>query len=298
MSSTIYRSASLAPVINLAAERTRRRNGGAAAADVGDTLMVRIVLVSDDTVYRWVGIDERATIRECCTVVETVFGIDELRATEDGTDAVRAEADVACELREVLDAPGEATAFTWGLWQFGMQLADVYPRDESTPPAVCVAGSGSFGDARFDIGRVNAQLLGTERVKDLASLVRDDVRDVLERASTHDFLPLIHALGVERAVSPGEMPVVARARLARLPVEADPRARDAFWASVLAAACCGDAASTDSITESIMQALRAADLSAAEVRQLCAASLADLDALTANLSLPERLDVYRDLIRG
>ena len=88
MSSTIYRSASLAPVINLAAERTRRRNGGAAAADVGDTLMVRIVLVSDDTVYRWVGIDERATIRECCTVVETVFGIDELRATEDGLSLI------------------------------------------------------------------------------------------------------------------------------------------------------------------------------------------------------------------
>lgn len=282
MSSTLYQSDHLAPVISLRAARAQR----SAQADPGDTLMVRLVLVSDDAVYRWVGIHEHTTIKECRGVVATVFGIE---------GEVGAEAADSLELGEVLRTTGDATSFAWGLWQFGAQLADVYPRDRSTPPSVCVAGSGAFGDRPFDIGRVNAQLLGAERARRLEQLVRADAREVIGRASTHDFVPLIQALGVDRDTGAR---AGSAAALARLPLEDEPRARDAFWACVLADACCADDAVTDRLTESIMESLGWRGMGAAEVRACCAASLARLDALAADLPLAGRLDVYRDLLRG
>ena len=289
MSSTLYRSDYLAPVINLTAARARQRATG--DPDVGDTLMVRCALVSDDEVYRWVGIHEHTTIKECRVVVATIFGID----AEAGV--VGAEAVDALELNEVLRAPGDATSFSYGLWQFGMQLADVYARDESTPPSVCVAGTGSFGDTEFDIAKVNAQLLGVERVKELEALVREDAREVIGRATSHDFVPLIQALGVA-AGTVGPAARVDPERLAALPVETKPQERDAFWATTLAAACCADEVTTSWLTESIMRSLGWEDLDAGQIRQLCASSLAQLDEISADMGVLESLDVYRDLLRG
>lgn len=281
MSSTLYRSASIAPVISLAAARERKR-----ADDTGATLMVRLHLIEDDAVYRWVGIDERTPISDCRRVVATVFAI------EDGT--VGADASGERELREVLTRTGDATVFSYGLWQFGMQLADVYARDDSTPPSVCVAGSGSFGGREFNIAQVNAELMGAQRVRELRSLVREDVREVIGRATTHDFVPLIQALGVERGAAPGADP----ARLATLPLEADQAGRDAFWSCVLAAACCANEATTEWLAESIMASLGWPDLAIGEIRALCGDSLAVLNTLAAGMSVEERLDIYRDLLRG
>ena len=284
MSSTIYEADHLAPVINLTAARAARDERG--SADVGATLLVRCALVSDDAVYRWVGIHEHTTIDECRRVIATVFAID---------GEVAAEADGALELREVLRAPGEATSFTWGLWRIAAQLADVYPRDESTPPSVCVAGVGRFGGTPFNIGEVNAQLLGSEQVAGLTELVRDDARAVLRRAHTHDFLPLIRALGVNRDTGP--LPVDRRV-LAELPREVEPKARDAFWATVLADACCAAPDVTCDISESIMRSLGWEGVGAAEMTRLAAESLGELEALAVDASVPERLDIYRDLLRG
>lgn len=290
MSSTMYRAEHLAPVISLDAARAGRRGGVA----VGDTLMVRCSLVSDDAVYRWVGIHESTTIAECCDTVATVFNID---------GQVGAEADPGLLLGDVLPAAGATTTFRWGLWRVEMQLADVYPRDESTPPSVCVAGSGTFGERPFDIAAVNARLLGAERAKQLELLLREDVRDVVGRAASHDFLPLIQALGMERGVDrragvgAGEGESV-RARLVDLPLEREPRSRDAFWACVLADACFADDAATRRLTESIMRSLGWGDLDAEEIRSLCAASLVELAGLTAGQPLARRLDLYRDLLRG
>ena len=44
----------------------------------GVTLLVRVGLVSDEVVYRWVGIDEDATIADCCEIVGEVFGVEEV----------------------------------------------------------------------------------------------------------------------------------------------------------------------------------------------------------------------------
>lgn len=288
MSSTIYRSDHVAPVISLSDARRQR----AGESSVDGTLMVRCVLLAEDTVCRWVGIHESTTVDECRNVVATVFGID------DRSDRVRAEADAHLELGEVLDRPGASTRFTWGLWTFHMQLADVYTRDESTPASICVAGSGSFGGAAFNIREVNARLLGVERVAGLEELVRPDARDLLRRASSHDFVPLIQALGIERALLADAPLHHPSPILQSLPLEQDPQARDAFWSVVLASACCVDEEITAELMESIMRSLGWGGLSASEIRGLCAASLRQLDSLCADLPLPARLDVYRDLLRG
>lgn len=287
MSSTIYRAEHVAPVVSLDAVRARR--GGAAGA--GATLMVRCGLVSDDMVYRWVGIHEHTRIAECCETVATVFGIE---------GRVGSEADPALKLADVLRRPGDSTTFHWGLWEFDMQLDDVYPRDESTPPSVCVAGSGTFGPRPFDIGAVNARLLGAERARRLEELVREDAREVIGRAASHDFLPLIQALGVERGAGASGVRAAGarRLRLATLPLETEPRRRDAFWACVLADACFADEAVTDQLTESIMGALGWGELRAAQIRALCADSLAELAELAEGLPMARRLDLYRDLLRG
>lgn len=282
MSSTIWRADSLAPVISLTAAR--------GDSGVGDTLMVRCSLVSDDSVYRWVGIHEHSLIDESRLTIATIFALNRL----DSTQPVMAAADGSLELRDVLRNCGDSTTFTWGLWQFDMQLADIYHRDASTPPSVCVAGAGTFGGQPFDIREINAQLIGVERAKELEELVRDDAREIISRATTHDFLPLIQALGVERDTGASANAPL----LAGLPVEAEPKARDAFWATVLARACCADEPTTAWLAESIMSSLGWEDMAAGDICALCADSLAQLDNVTADLPLSERLDVYRELLRG
>ena len=260
MSSTLYRADHLAPVIRL----TERRAGA--------TLLVRVGLVSDEVVYRWVGIDEDATIADCCEIVGEVFGVEEV-----GADAPQERL-----LCDVLKSPGDSTHFSHGLWSFEMQLANVYPRDESTPPSVCVAGSGSFGPHSFDIGAVNARLMGEVEVPGL----RAEVREFMARARGHDFAPLLQALDV----GAGE-------RIEALPVETGRVERDAFWSLVFALTCCAGA-ETAHIAESIFASLGHEELGIGEIRGLCAESLASLDEIGGERTPAEMLDIYRQLMRG
>lgn len=260
MSSTLYRSDHLAPVIRLEDRRA------------GATLLVRVGLVSDEVVYRWVGIDEHATIADCCEIVGEVFGIEDV-----GADAPQERL-----LCDVLQSPGQSTHFSKGLWSFEMQLANVYPRDESTPPSVCVAGSGSFGPVPFDIVDVNARLMGEVQLPGL----RAEVREFMDRAGGHDFAPLLQALDV------GTGP-----RLEHLPVERDRRARDAFWSLVFALTCCAGE-ETAQIAESIYASLGHEPLPIDDLRSLCPESLSQLDDIGGERSAAEMLDIYRQLMRG
>ena len=255
MSSTLYRSDHLAPVIRLVDRRA------------GATLLVRVGLVSDEVVYRWVGIDESTTIAECCRVVGEVFGIHDV-----GADAAQEQL-----LADVLNVAGDSTHFSKGLWSFEMQLADIYPRDESTPPSVCVAGSGSFGGVPFDIAEVNARLA--------VSGLRPEVREFMARARGHDFAPLMHALDVGTGK-----------RITALPVEGDALARDAFWSLVFALTCCAGE-ETAQIAQSIFASLGHEE-SYGEMRSRCAESLARLDAAAGERSQAAMLEIYRQLMRG
>mgnify|MGYP006961970632 CR=1 FL=1 len=232
------------------------------------TLLVRVGLVSDEVVYRWVGIDEHTTIADCCHIVGDVFGI----------EGVGADAPQERLLHDVLRSPGQSTHFSHGLWSFEMQLADIYPRDESTPPSVCVAGSGSFAGMPFDIAEVNARLgVGG---------LRPEVRQFMARASGYDFAPLLQALNVG-----------AGPRLATLPVETSQVERDAFWSVVFALTCCAGEEAAET-AEHIFASLGHQPRTIAQIRALCPESLHALADIGGERSPAEMLDIYRQLMRG
>ena len=118
-------------------------------------LMVRCFLLSDDTVYRWIGLPQHTTVAECRRIVATVFDID----GEVGTDT-----DGGLLLRDALRHPGDTLHFHWGLWEFQMQLAEIHLGDSDDAAAMCVAGAGEFGPHPFDLRAVNAELLALSGV--------------------------------------------------------------------------------------------------------------------------------------
>ena len=281
MSSTIYQGEHLAPVIEL--EKARKRKGEHAAAS---TLMVRCAVASDEEIYRWVGLDAHATIAECRDIVRTVFNVaGDVGSTEDPE----------AEIGDILRERGDITHFHWGLWVFEMQLDQIYPRDASAPPSVCIAAAGEFGGAEFDIYTTNAALMGFDRADRLLASVRPEVRSVLGRAKVHDFLPLLHALEVDGEVGAGTWDVD---KLKALPCESDQRGRDAFWSVVLARACFTTSSGTDQLIQSLAHSLGYGHHDADTIRSWCAESLAQLREIVGTAAPIEMLDVFAELIRG
>ena len=66
---------------------------------------------------------------------------------------------------------------------------------------------------------------------------------------------------------------------------------------MFALTCCAGG-ETAHIAESIFASLGHGDLGIGEIRALCADSLAELDAIGAERTPAEMLDVYRQLMRG
>ncbi|PAT14090.1 hypothetical protein CKJ84_10375 [Corynebacterium sp. NML 120412] len=253
MGSTLY-SEHLAPVIQLSP---------------GATFMVRVALASDEEVYRWVGLDSTTTIDECREIIAALFGIEEKVGTpEQGM------------LIDVLSSPGDTATFTWGLWQFTMQLADIYPGTSDGP--VCVAGEGAFGGADLDLDAVRQQLA--------ASQLRPEVREVIHRAESFDFVPLL------QVIADGEpsLPAQERARLAALLPESAGKTSDAFWVHVLVMACFADEPTTRKLALGLMRALGWEDTDADEVFTLSCAG----QAFVGDLSAVDRLEILRELLHG
>ena len=251
MGSTLY-TEHVAPVIQLSP---------------GATLMVRVALTSDDEVYRWVGLDSATTIEQCRELIAALFGIEETVGTpEQGL------------LVDVLSSPGDIATFTWGLWQFTMLLADVYPGGSSGP--VCVAGDGSFAGHEVDLDLTDF----------IGNTVRPEVRDVIRRAESFDFVPLLQVLSDgERTLSAQE-----RARLAGLVPASTGKTSDAFWVHVLAMACFADRPTTRRLVLSLMRALGWEDTDADEVFTLSQAG----EAFVGDLSAVDRLEILRELLHG
>lgn len=255
MGSTLYTD-HLAPVIPLSP---------------GATFMVRVALASDEEVYRWVGIDSATTIDECREIVAALFGIDDVVGSGSAGQSM---------LIDVLSSPGDTATFTWGLWQFTMQLADVYPGASDGP--VCVAGDGAFAGRDLDLDAVGQQLA--------ASQLRPEVREVIHRAESFDFVPLLHVL------TDGErtLPAPERERLASLLPEPAGKTSDAFWVHVLAMACFADEPTTRKLALGLMRALGWEDTDADEVFTLSRAG----EAFVGDLSAVDRLEILRELLHG
>lgn len=287
-------------VIDLAAARARRRG----PAHQARTIILQIANVrADGEAHRQLGVIDSLELADLRDVIAVAFGLRE-NAPWSFHDAAGKELDRQAHLREHLGRIGEKLTFCWGLWEFRIVTAHSWIRDDGTPWALCVGGSGRFGDTGFDIARINAELTGTETTRDVMRRTRPQVRGIIERSRLFDLVPLLQALDLGRDV---HLKDSTREILARLPLETDPEAIDAFWAMVLALSCLGNDELTDTIAESIMEAIGWVDddgshLPAAEVRQLCDASLHQLAAVGAmgprQLAPVDKLDIFRGLLRA
>lgn len=277
-------------------------------AQLKRTLLVRCAtMLADESVLRHIGLNSESTLDDVQRILEICFTVPEgppspTRFTRDAADPGRL--DTGTEIGVYLQAPGDELFFHWGLWQFELTLLDIYPRDDATPHALCVAGAGDFAETPFDIPAINAELLGPSAIENVMEGVRDEVADVVDRSRTMDFLPLLQALDLPRAV---ELAPGTADTLATLPREQTDIGRDAFWCTLLALSCLADDdATTDDVIETTMAALGWTSagggvLPAAAVRQLCAGSLVRLASVggyaAGGVSSVDKLDMYRALLR-
>ncbi len=259
-------------------------------------------LQADVEVYRHIGVDTALSLGELAQVVDVCFGF----ASERGPQVSGGEVTtphfclcgtplpssdpIAAHLRE----PGDQLTYHWGLWKVQLNTVGTYPRDEHTPRALCVGGSGSFTDQPPSMPLINAELTGHDAIATVMAQIKPGLARVIRRSGLTEFVQLLQALDLDAPVS---LPAATVAELRRLPVEDGPDA-DAFWATALALACLS-APATDEITLTTMRALGHTPATAADVHAACAASL---DVLAraggcgkGRLPVLERIDVYRVL---
>lgn len=290
-------------VVNLDAARARKIEAGRPAR----TVILQVAnLRADGEAHRQIGVSDNLLLRDLRDVLVVCFSLDAVPATEQPPWSFQVDdvpLDVADPLSDHLRLPGDTVVFHWGLWQFHVVAAHSWLRDRDTPWALCVGGSGRFGDTTFDIAAINAELTGTETTRAVLDRTNQPVRSLIERSRIFDLVPLLQALDLSRPV---ELADTVRAQLGRLPLEEGDAETDAFWATALGLSCLSERAVTDEIIESIIAALGwveddGSPLTATAVRGLCSDSLdvlVDVGGYGPD-SLPpvDRLDIYRELLR-
>ncbi len=290
-------------VVDLTAERARRRPGREPRTVILQASHVR----ADAEVHRHIGVNDALHLADLHDVLDTTFGFcadpgcTPWHFSPDGDRDDRL--DPADPVHRHLAGAGDRISYHFGLWDISLTVVESYPRDDGTPRALCVGGSGAFG-SEFDLAGINAALTGTTTIRSVLEMTDPEVRDLITRSGIFDFVPLLQAL------DPGRDPGLAVGTvdlLRRLPVESDHAARDAFWSVVLALACMSDESLGNQILETTMAALGWEDddgtaLTGARVRELCVESLtllADVGGYGAHARSPvDRLDIYRCLLSG
>lgn len=269
------------------------------------TLLLQVAHVRRDTeVHRQIGVNDAATFAQLHHVLVTCFNIPAAPADAapwhfyEHYGARGSRIDPHHTLGEFLSRPGQSVDFTWGLWDFQLTVADLYPRDAGTPQALCVGGSGAF-NGPFDITEINAQLTGRETIDAVLDQVHPEVRSIIRRSKLFDFVPLLQAIDLERPVHVS--PAVAEA-VESLPREVTMEGRETFWATALALSCLGDAELTRSVRDTTLEALGWEDGPLAqEPSPSCDESLRVLESIgacgPAALAPVDRLDIFRALLR-
>lgn len=293
-------------VVDLDAARARRAEAGRPARTV--VLQVGNIRADGET-HRQIGVSDSLQLSDLRQVLVVCFSLDALPGAEPspwhfhssvGDEVLEPDDPIHRHLGQV----GDTLTFHWGLWQFQVTAAHTWLRDDDTPWALCVGGSGRFGDVPFDIAAINAELTGTDITRSVLVLTNDAVRSIIERSRIFDLVPLLQAVDLSRDVN---LPETVCTRLRELPVEDGAAEEDAFWATALGLTCLSDAELTDDIIESIVAALGWADddgsaLSGEAVRGMCQASLEVLASVGGygQEALPpvDRLDIFRELLRA
>ena len=310
MPSTLYRPRrrqQVASVVDLDAARARLRG---VPRSQPRTLLVRCATpLADETVLRHIGLCSDTSLEDVQRSLRIAFSVPgdtptPSRFTLAAHDSGRLGS--SSTIGEFLHHAGDEIFFHWGLWRFTLTLLDIYPRDDATPRALCVAGAGDFAGAPFDVANINAQLLGPSAVENVLASVRPEVVDIVSRSKTMDFLPLLQALDLTRPAEFDSLDPSVSQILDTLPREKSRVARDAFWCTVLALSCLVDDSTTNDVVESAMAALGWSNdvgsaYTAGQIKQLCAGSLVRLASVggygAGGRSAVDKLDIYRALLR-
>lgn len=235
-------------------------------------------------VYRHIGVDEQLTLGELHDVLDICFGFAGSPWSFPGFAPENCIPDTC--------------SYRWGLWEVDLQVIDAYPRDKSTPRALCIGGSGWLGAGSFDLAEINQKLTGRSTIDQVLALTKPQLRAMIERAELFDFVPLLQAIDLTQAQRSIDLP---------LPLERDPAGRDAFWSLVLILSCFAEPEVSDSLLETTMATLGWVEddgsaLRAPAIRALCAESiqqLARVGGYGRDAKSPvERLDIYRELLAG
>lgn len=271
------------------------------------TVILQVSNIRDDAeVHRQIGINDAMTFAQLHDVLVTCFDLPHEESPWHFyyLDEEAQRIDPRHHVAEFLWREGEVVEFTWGLWDFKLTVAEIYPRDGGTPQALCVGGSGSFPGSKFDLTAINAALTGQAVIDEILTYLTPPVRSIIERSRLFDFVPLLQALDLSRDV---ELSAEVSKKLASLPREVTTEGQDAFWSIVLGLACIGSEELMGAVTATTMEALGwinddGEELTAEEIWAMCEAStsiLASVGAWGPEAAAPvDRLDIFRALLRG
>ena len=128
---------------------------------------------ADGEVHRQIGFSDALTFTELHRVLRICFGLPEEESPwhfYEHTEARGPRIDPERQASEFLWREGDQVDFAWGLWDFELVVAEIYPRDNGTPEALCVGGSGSLFQP-FELTSVNRELTGQEVTDEVFSAV-------------------------------------------------------------------------------------------------------------------------------
>ena len=309
------------------------------------TLIIGAVLTEEpQVVHRQFGINDRLTLRELSDALRVMFGwpgesaptkftLDGADGDDAGTDARNADAEVTVSLDtvigDVLQDVGDTLTWHWGLWDHRLDVREAFARDDATPDALCIGGSGTI-DGLWrggrvanvaapvdsdsdelpdgpDIAAINELLTGEQSIRNTLSTARDDVVDLIERSGVFEFVPLLQALDLRRP--PGCTCVADDClRMRALPAEDpdDAAGRDAALATLLCLSALTDEDIRHDVTSHVMDVLGwVADdgtpLTGEDVEELCADTWAVLEDVGVvgedQVGVVDKLDLLREALR-
>lgn len=281
------------------------------------TLIIGAVLAEEpQVVHRQFGINDRLTLRELSDALRVMFGWPGESAptkfTLDGTAGIGSGAGAGGAggvgaglglsvnvpldtiIGDVLQDVGDTLTWHWGLWDHRLDVREAFARDEATPDALCIGGSGTIdglwrggrvanlvapGAAGTvgvvpspgggvnaadgsdvadgpDIAAINELLTGEQSIRNTLSTAREDVVDLIERSGVFEFVPLLQALDLRR--NPGCNCIAEDCdRMRALPAEDpdDAAGRDAALATLLCLSALTDEDIRHDVTSHVMDSL-------------------------------------------
>ncbi|MEJ5918848.1 MULTISPECIES: hypothetical protein [unclassified Corynebacterium] len=283
------------------------------------TLIVGATLTEEPvSVQRQFGVNDQLTLAEFGRDLRILFGWRGEDAPTKFTIADDVVLPMSALVGDILQDPGDRVTWYWGLWPHVLEVREAFARDEATPDALCIGGSGNVtalfqagADPTVDIAAINEELTGEESIQKTLASARREVVDLIERSGVFEFVPLLQALDLRRECSLEDPELLdAAAHMSALPAESpddDPAGFDAALTTLL----CLSALTTEDVRHDVSAHVMDAigwvrddgkPLTGEDVDELCPDTLAVLEEYglcgEESLGPVAKLDLLREALRA